>query len=176
MTDQPSPAIRVATHRELPAIQAIYAHARQMQIASGQESWPAFPAATVLEEMDRSQLLCVVDRDRIAGVFSIAYEDGALWGERERGEHVYLHRIAKAADCAVSGLLNVVLAWTHAHCQALGRSGLRMDTWASNTALIALYEGRGFRVVERIHVGHDERLPAQYYDNDFVLLEETEPR
>ena len=130
----------------------------------------------MLEEINLSRLLCVVDEHGIAGVFSISYDDGALWGERERSQHVYLHRIAKGAESRVSGLLDVVLAWARVHCRHLGRSGLRMDTWASNTALIALYESRGFRIVDRSRVGYDERLPVQYHDNDFVLLEEQGPR
>jgi len=89
----------------------------------------------VLDEIDRSRLLCIVDGDQVAGVFSVAYDDSALWGDRERGEHVYLHRLAKSADARIRELLDVVLTWARQHCRDLGRTGLRMDTWASNALL-----------------------------------------
>ena len=164
--------IRFATRSDLASIQAIYAHARAMQQSRGVEAWPEFAPQSILDEIDHGRLLCVETEDGLAGVFSTAYDDVALWSDRERNDHVYLHRIAKSANARLNGLVDVVLAWAAEHCRELGRSGLRMDTWASNEALIAFYESRGFRVVDRIHVEHDARLPAQYQGKDFVLLEE----
>lgn len=165
-------SIRFARRSDLAPIQAIYAHARTLQRSRGVEAWPEFSAQSILEEIDGEQLLCVETKHGLAGVFSVAYDDAALWGDRERNDHVYLHRIAKSANVQLNGLVDVVLAWAAEHCRECGRSGLRMDTWASNATLIALYESRGFRLVDRIHVEHDARLPAQYQENDFVLLEE----
>ena len=53
-----------------------------------------------MAEIRAGRLRRVVDGPALAGVFSLAYEDGAIWGERERGAHVYLHRIARAIDVA----------------------------------------------------------------------------
>jgi hypothetical protein len=174
LSDPHSPLIRLATRDDLASIQAIYANARRAQLARGQEGWPAFSDASVLDEIDHRRLLCLIEGREIAGVFSIAYDDAALWGDRERGEHVYLHRIAKSARARIGDLLEIVLTWARMHCRELGRTGLRMDTWASNAPLIALYERRGFRVVDRVHVADEPRLPPQYQQNDFVLLEEVE--
>ena len=46
-----------------------------------------------------------------------------------------------------------------------------MDTWAGNTALIALYERRGFRLVEERRLEADPRLAEHYHGNSFALLE-----
>jgi hypothetical protein len=102
----------------------------------------------------------------------VAYEDEAIWGEHERGEHVYLHRIARAATWPGRGLLDAVLAWARAHCRALGRAGLRMDTWASNDALVAFYQRQGFHMVGRRRIGNEPRLPAHYHGIEVTLLEE----
>ena len=169
----PTAVIRRAKRSDLAAIQAIYADARELQRQQSIESWPDFPPDEVVRQIDRGYLYCVVDGRAIAGVFTIAYDDRAIWGERERGDHVYLHRIAKARDSRVSGFLDRILRWASDHCRTLGRVGLRMDTWASNAALISLYESRGFQQVDRVHIGYDERLPPQYHENDFVLLEQT---
>jgi len=172
VTEPSGPSIVPATREHIPAILETYAHARRLQETRGAERWPEFALEEVLAEIDAERLLCVLDGQTVAGVFSIAYEDRALWDERERNDHLYLHRIAKSESAAGLSLVDVALAWARARCHQLGRSGVRMDTWASNTALIAIYERRGFAVVARKHVGRDPRLPAQYQNNDFVLLEE----
>ena len=108
-----------------------------------------------------------------AGVFSVAYEDGAIWGGRERGAHIYLHRIVRASGYRGHGLVDFVLDWANAHCRALGRAGLRMDTWANNASLIAYYQRLGFELVESISIGEDSRLPSHYHGLEFALLEQS---
>jgi ribosomal protein S18 acetylase RimI-like enzyme len=156
---------------DLPAVRAAYAYAREIQKARGATLWPEFSDVAILREMRHGCLLRVVDGDMLAGVFSVAYEDAAIWGERERGAHIYLHRIARAAEHPTRGLVTAVLDWAHGHCRASNREGLRMDTWASNTDLISLYERHGFRVIGMRHITVDARLPAHYHNRKFALLE-----
>jgi ribosomal protein S18 acetylase RimI-like enzyme len=163
--------IEPATPDDLAAARAAYAHAREIQRQEGSTLWPEFGDASILAEIAAGRLLRVIDGGALVGVFSVAYDDAAIWGERERGEHVYLHRIARAAGSSVRGLFGAVLAWALEHCRGLGRRGLRMDTWADNTALIAYYERQGFRVVGRRRIGSDPRLPPHYHGNEFTLLE-----
>jgi ribosomal protein S18 acetylase RimI-like enzyme len=144
-----------------------------IQQAHDGEAWPEFPDAVILAEIAAGRVYRVLDGDVLAGVFSVAYEDPAIWGEHERGAHLYLHRIARAAAYGGRGLLDVVLAWARAHAHAKGRAGLRMDTWASNTALIAYYERRGFRLVERRRLPADPRLLPHYHGLELALLEES---
>jgi ribosomal protein S18 acetylase RimI-like enzyme len=160
----------------LPAVQAAYDDARTIQRAQGGVLWPEFSDAAVLAEIDRGHLLRVLEGDTLVGVFSVAYADPAIWGELEHGAHIYLHRIARAASYSGRGLLDAVLTWARGRCQALGRAGLRMDTWASNSALIAHYQRRGFRLVGRRRLGRDPRLPPHYHGIEVALLEEPCPR
>jgi predicted N-acetyltransferase YhbS len=64
-----------------------------------------------------------------------------------------------------------VLDWARAHCAALDRAGIRMDTWADNAGLIAYYQRFGFVLVARTRLGADPRLPPHYHGNEFALLE-----
>lgn len=161
-----------ATRADLDAIREAYEHARAIQRARAAEAWPEFTNVSILAEIDSGRLLRVMHDGALVGVFSVAYDDAAIWSERERGEHVYLHRIARAASATVSGIVDAALEWARAHCRELGRVGLRMDTWASNRALIAYYEARGFRVVAHRRIEVDPRLPPHYYHREFTLLEE----
>lgn len=164
--------VEPATSADLPAVRAAYADGRRIQKEQGSVVWPEFSDAAILGEIEDGRLLRVVDdEDALVGVFSVAYEDAAIWGEHERGAHLYLHRIARAAGYPGRGLIDAVLAWAGARCEALGRAGLRMDTWASNVALVAYYRRLGFRLVDRRRIAADPRLPAHYHGIELALLE-----
>lgn len=169
--------VEPASASDLAAAREAYAHARAIQREQGATLWPVFPDASIVAEIEGGRLYRVTDGDALAGVFSLAYDDAAIWGARERGAHLYLHRIARAASYDGRGLVAAVLDWAEAHCRALGRAGLRMDTWASNEALVAYYARFGFRLVERVRIGAEPRLPPHYHNAEFALLErECAPR
>jgi ribosomal protein S18 acetylase RimI-like enzyme len=164
--------VEPATRDDHSAIRAAYADGRAIQRAQGSAVWPEFSDDAILGEVESERLLRVVDGDVLVGVFSVAYEDAAIWGEDERGAHIYLHRIARGAGYQGRGLTDMVVAWAHEPCRALGRAGVRMDTWASNTALITYYQRLGFRVVGRRRIAPDARLPGHYHGIELALLEQ----
>ena len=166
--------VEPATPADLPAARAAYAHGRRLQREQGSTVWPEFADAAILAEIDAGRLLRVLDGAAVAGVFSVAREDPAIWGELERGAHVYLHRIARAPAWRGRGLIDAVLAWAAGECRALGREGLRMDTWASNDALVAYYRRLGFALVGRRRIAPDAPLPAHYHGTELALLERPE--
>lgn len=166
-----------ATPRDLTDIRAAYEHGRSTQHEQGSIVWPEFSDAAILQEIEKKQLFRVSLDGVTVGVLSVADEDPAIWGPHERGAHLYLHRIARAAIYPGRGLMDAILTWAGHRCTALGRDGLRMDTWASNTTLIAFYQRRGFHLVEERRLGEDPRLPPHYHGNAFALLERScEPR
>src|SRR5260370_14221048 len=165
--------IEPATSHDITDIRAAYEFARATQREQGSVVWPDFTDATILGEIDEQQLFRVVIDGAIVGVFSLAYEDPAIWGPHERGAHLYLHRIARAAQYPGRGLMDVILTWAEQQCRRVGRDGLRMDTWASNALLIAFYLRHGFHLVQERRLGADPRLPPHYYGNVLALLEQS---
>jgi ribosomal protein S18 acetylase RimI-like enzyme len=156
---------------DLPAIRAAYADARAKQRATGSPLWPDFTDSAILAQMSAGTLHRVVDGDAFVGVFTSIDNDGEIWGELERGAHIYLHRIARSSSYQGRGLVDIVIAWALARAEALGREGLRMDTWAINDKLRDYYGKRGFTLVEVRSIAADSPLPANYRDNSFALLE-----
>ena len=163
--------IEPATLSDLPAIRAVYADAREIQREQGAVLWDEFPLQLTIGEIETGRLFRIMDGAALAGVFSVAYEDAAIWGERERGEHIYLHRIARATTYPGRGIMGAVLEWAWAECRRLGRAGVRIDTWASNQALIDFYERQGFRFVGVRRIGIEPRLPPHYHGIELALLE-----
>ncbi len=165
--------IELATLSDLPAIRAVYADAREIQRAQGATLWDEFPRELTITEIETGRLFRLMDGDALAGVFTVAHEDEAIWGERESGEHIYLHRIARATTYPGRGIMKPILDWAWTECRRLGRAGLRIDTWASNQALIDFYERQGFRFVEARRIVSEPRLPPHYQGIELALLEAT---
>lgn len=162
-----------ATLADLPAVRAVYADAREIQRGQRAILWDDFPTQLTVAEIETGRLFRIMDGDILAGVFSVAYEDDAIWGELERGEHIYLHRIARATKHPGRGIMGAVLEWAWAECRRLERAGLRIDTWASNQALIDFYERQGFRFVGVRRIGVEPRLAPHYQGIELALLEAT---
>ena len=167
--------IEPATLDDISEIRAAYAHARATQRRVGSPIWPEFTDDAILAELGAGSLFRVIDDQVPAGIFSVAREDPVIWAELERGAHLYLHRIARAEDWNGRGLVDVILDWAALECRALMRDGIRIDTWASNTKLIAFYERCGFTLVGHRYIGLDARLPAHYHHNELALLERVVP-
>jgi len=163
--------IQPATPSDLPALRAAYDAGRRTQREQRSVVWPEFTDAAILAEIAAGLLFRVMDGDALAGVFSVAYQDMAIWGELERDGHIYLHRITRSAEYCGRGLVDAVIAWARARCAELGREGLRMDTWASNETLISYYGRLGFRLVGRRRIAPDPRLAAHYHGIELALLE-----
>lgn len=167
--------VEPATPEDLPAVRAAYDDARAIQRGQRSPLWAELTDDFLLAEMAEERLLRVMDGDALVGVFTAAYDDRVIWGERERGEHVYLHRIGRAAGYPGRGLLRAVLGWAWAKCEAMHRTGLRIDTWSSNEALVALYVRHGFQVVGERNIDREPRLPAHYQGIRLTLLEASRP-
>ena len=157
---------------DLPAVHAAYAEGREIQRARGVANpWPEFTDAALLAEIAAGRLHCVHDGATLAGVFSLTDADPVIWGELERGAHLYLHRISRAAGWRGRGLTEAAVAWAEARRRAMGREGLRLDTWADNARMIAHYEALGFVRVGRCRLGADPRLSEHYHGTELALLE-----
>ncbi|MEM6769648.1 MAG: GNAT family N-acetyltransferase [Bacteroidota bacterium] len=158
---------------DLPLIQAILRDGRQAQQAHQTLTWPEFTDADLLIEINKNCLLKVLGNDLVVGMFCIADEDRAVWGQREQGNHIYLHRIACSAAWTDKSILPAVLEWACRYASKRRRHGLRMDTAAASAKLVGYYERVGFRKVGTQIIGADPLLPSHYHGTEVVLLEMT---
>ncbi|MDQ2931813.1 MAG: GNAT family N-acetyltransferase [Gemmatimonadota bacterium] len=165
--------VEQATAADLAAIRSAYAHGRTLQRETGSPLWPEFSDVAILAEIKSGALHRVLDGDARVGVFSAVYDDEPIWAELERGAHIYLHRIARASSYPGRGLVDAVILWALQRAEELGREGLRMDTWASNHALIAYYGKRGFTLLGTRRIPTDSPLSEHYRGIELALLERS---
>ena len=160
-----------AAAADLSAVRAVYHEGARLQRAAGGAVWPPFPDKAILAEIRERRLMRVDGADGHIGVFTVAYEDPLIWGERERGRHLYLHRIARAPGAEARGLTAAVVAWAFAEARRRGFEGVRLDTWADNERLTAHYERAGFVRVGRTAIPSGAPLLPHYAGIEVVLLE-----
>lgn len=167
--------IKPANISDLFRVQEAYADGRRRQQARSTLVWPEFSDGSLITEIRARKLFRVMDNNVMVGTFAIAYEDQAVWGDRDHGAHIYLHRIARSSSCTSRGLLHSVVDWTCTHSRELQREGIRMDTAAASSQLVAYYEQAGFVVVGRHVIGEDPTLPTHYHGTEVALFEMTCP-
>jgi len=160
-----------AQPKDLAAIQGAYERGRAIHREHGEVPWPAFGDEQLLAEMRAGGLFRVTDGDTLAGVFSVAHEDAQIWGELERGTHIYLHRITRADNPSGGSIVGAIVDWGLAQCDTLGREGLRMDATSTNAPLLAYYAKFGFDTVAKRLMPTDPALSPHYHGVELALLE-----
>lgn len=113
----------------------------------------------------------IVRNDRIIGIFSVQYSDPFIWRERDKGDAVYLHRIAADPACKGEKQFAKVLNWARRHALDKNLEFIRMDTWADNTKIIDYYKSFGFEFIENYVTPDEPELPLQNRNLNVALLE-----
>jgi ribosomal protein S18 acetylase RimI-like enzyme len=94
-----------------------------------------------------------------------------LWGEKDKNNAIYLHRIATHPDYKGRQLINRIIDWSLIHARKAGRKFIRMDTWGDNDRLSNYYIKAGFRLVGKQFITKNESLPEHYWGIYLNLFE-----
>jgi GNAT superfamily N-acetyltransferase len=142
------------------------------QRASRLPLWPGYPAERIRAEIRAGLHYSSYGPDgRLDGYFSLALDDPLIWGEEERGDAVYIHRMCVNPAAKGGRFAARVLAWACGYAAGAGRKHVRMDTWRDNPRLIDYYVSCGYRRAGDRHVKGDHRLPAHYADIRLALFQ-----
>jgi len=139
------------------------------QEKNGYELWPRFSESLIEEEISEKRHWKVLEGERIAGVFSVMYNDPVIWLERDADPAVYLHRIAVNPDFKGRGLMLIIREWAKQHALQQGKTFVRMDTWGTNESLRKYYEHCGFDYLGKQQLPETDHGPA-HYGGSFLSL------
>jgi len=146
--------------------------ARAFQAARNLPQSPVFPEEQLRRDMaDGGHFRGVREDDTCVGFFSVTLSDTPIWGEREQGDAIYIHRMCVNPAARGAGFSADVLIWARGHAASLGRERVRMDTWASNRALVDYYRRCGFEFIGLQDIGHDPALSSHYHGITLALFE-----
>lgn len=114
-------------------------------------------AQYALDEM----YLGYIDEDAAATMI-LQEEDTLFWPELERGDSLFLHKLAVRRKYAKQGVSVEMINWAKARAVSLGKTYVRLDCAADRPKLHRFYESQGFkRVGERIVLG---KYPTAFYE------------
>lgn len=153
---------------QLPRMRRYWEAARSYQIEQGLPSWGEFPANLIMEEIDRGTHFTAHDHDsECIGYFSLALSDAEIWGEDEKDDAIYIHRMCVNPAKKGRKFTDHVLSWAYGYAAAMRKRFVRMDTWAANEPLVAYYMACGFKHVRNKQLGSTPNLLGHY--NNIVL-------
>jgi GNAT superfamily N-acetyltransferase len=136
--------------------------------------WPPWLEQKIKDEIQSGLHFSVFMPDGLlSGYFSLALSDELIWGERERGDAIYIHRMCVNPDRRGNHLAKSVLSWAYGYATSARRKFIRMDTWGDNPQLLKYYIACGFRHIANRQLGSVPGLPPHYNNINLALFENT---
>jgi ribosomal protein S18 acetylase RimI-like enzyme len=163
--------IQNTTHHDLHSINSLFEHAMEYQKKNNYPVWRGYDKGALIRDINSKQQYKMVFDNQIALIFSVLYSDPVIWRHHEKGNAVYLHRIAVHPDFKGQKLFGKVLQWALQDTASRKLCYIRMDTWGENRKLIEYYKGFGFRFVENFTTPDNMALPKQNRNLYLALLE-----
>ena len=134
--------------------------------------WPPYPEQMMKNEIRARLHFSVFMTDGVlAGYFSLALSDELIWGEKERGDAIYVHRMCVNPDRKGNKLAASVLSWAYGYATGAGRKFIGMDTWGDNPQLLNYYIACGYRHIANRQLGSVPGLPPHYKNINLALFE-----
>jgi len=156
---------------DLKIMKLMWSEALHFQKEGGNPVWPEFPEELIIKEIESDLNYKLTAGGKILCYFSIAFSDPAIWGDKEKGDALYLHRGVTAPEFRGLGLTRFIFEWARVKAKLINRKYIRIDTWGSNKELINYYIRAGFRHVGYIELGEAPELPAHYNNLRLAIFE-----
>ena len=149
----------------------LYDKAIEFQRTVFDKTWLGFDRLAVSAEIAEGRLWKIVEDGRVACIFSVAYEDPIIWGERSHESAMYIHRIVTSPEFRGRGYVRSITTWAVKHALERGLRFVRMDTWGDNQKLIDYYRDCGFRFLGLTTPAESPTMPPHYHGIDLSLFE-----
>jgi len=149
----------------------LFEQARVFQQEKNYNVWNGYDQNVIRRDIANRIQFKITDGQLVAGIFTICPDDPVIWGARDRGDALYLHRVVGSPHYRGRKQFAQILDFTVAYARARGIRLIRLDTWGDNQKIIAYYEGFGFRFVENVTTPDSPELAVQQRGLLLALLE-----
>lgn len=156
---------------DLGVIRGLFDQAVLYQQAKGLPMWNRYDKAALTADLRQKIQYKLCADHEIAMVFSVFMTDPNMWGEREQGDAIYLHRIISNPAFKGQRLLQQVIDWSVDLAKAQQRKYLRLDTWASNPQMQAYYQSFGFDYQGNAFIPDLPEIPPPYRNYEVSLFQ-----
>jgi ribosomal protein S18 acetylase RimI-like enzyme len=164
--------IQNCTPGDLPDILELYQHARNLQQERNVVVWPPFSEEFLLKEIGENRQWKLVDDNGIACNWAITFEDPEIWGEKDKNDSIFIHRLCIDASFRGNRCVDTVVNWAKDYAVQQNRQYVRLDTLGNNTGLIRHYTSAGFDFLGIFRLTETANLPGHYQQEpDCCLFE-----
>jgi hypothetical protein len=112
----------------------------------------------------------LLDR-QIAFIFSITFDDGLIWEEKNSDPSIYIHGIVANPDFRGNKFVLKIAQWVQQYAKNIGKKFIRMDNWGDNQNLIDYYIETGFGFRGVVFPTKSADLPKYYEGISLSLFE-----
>lgn len=154
--------IENCTDNDFNTILFLYDAARKLQASKEMVVWPEFENKLIDKEIREKRQWKILIDGIMACNWAIAYEDKDIWEEKEKGDAIYIHRIATHPDYRGLNLVKDIVAWARQHARQKNKKYIRLDTLGNNKRLIKHYTSCGFTFLGMVKLANTSNLPGHY--------------
>ncbi|XLS29366.1 GNAT family N-acetyltransferase [Flavobacteriaceae bacterium M23B6Z8] len=160
-----------STVKDLPLIFKFYREAVVYQKPLFENHWPEFSKEMVLNEIkELRQFKLLIDKE-VACIWAITFSDPEIWGDRDRNDAIYIHRIATHPKFRGQKFVEKILSWATFYARKHTKDFVRMDTVGKNEKLISHYQKCGFNYLGLRKLNQTANLPSHYHNAVVSLFE-----
>jgi GNAT superfamily N-acetyltransferase len=164
--------IRNCQLSDIDNVFSLYGAARDLQTERRMVVWPVFERSLVEKEVLEGRQWKIVEGDTMACNWAVTFEDREIWGERDRQDAVYIHRICTHPQFRGNRYIDAIVQWAKAYAGQKGKRYVRLDTLGKNTSLIRHYTSSGFQFLGIVRLEDTAALPLHYQrEPDCCLFE-----
>lgn len=160
-----------ATKEDLDTLMNMYDEAIAHQKSVSNLVWKGFDKAIVLKEIEQNRQWKIMVDGAVACVFMTAYNDRAIWDEKDDDSAIYIHRISTNPDFRGRGFVKLITDWAIDLARSSQIDFVRLDTWQENTRLHQIYIKAGYTYVREKLINPTEDLPRHYWGITLGLFE-----
>ncbi|HZE86445.1 MAG TPA: GNAT family N-acetyltransferase [Puia sp.] len=159
------------TRADLDFVYWMFGEAIAYQKSKNFKSWGFYDKEYLQKEVDNRLQYKIIGGTDILCIFSVLFSDPAIWGKKENGDAIYLHRIVVNPNFRGYKLFGKILEWAIDMAGKKGLKYIRMDTWADSPKIIDYYRSFGFRFLENYTTGDSPELPLTNRNLALALLQ-----
>ena len=144
-------------------ILSLYQAARDLQTEKKSVVWPFFERSFIEKEIEEQRQWKLLVDDAIACNWAITFSDKEIWGERDKNDSIYIHRIATKPSHRGKRYIDAIVEWAKQYALQRGKQFIRLDTLGNNTNLIRHCTSAGFEFLGIYKLEDVSNLPGHYH-------------
>lgn len=166
--------ISKCTIADIESIMELYEAARQLQTERKMVTWPFFDESFITREIREYRQWKISINNSIACNWAITFEDREIWGPKDRGDSIYIHRITTRPDFRGNRYIDNIVEWAKQYALQKGKQYVRLDTLGNNIKLIEHYTSAGFQFLGMLKLTNTASLPSHYQNEPNCCLFEID--